>query len=91
MQYYEPFVERGDHDELVYHFNLVVDTDGKDPAMWYHVLPSQYPKSLNEIISDAFSYDYAFKDGSSAPTLSRQNFDLVNMEAGSEVLNDAGA
>ena len=90
-QYYNPFVEKGDHGELIYHYNIVLDTDGKDPGVWYHVLPSQYPKSLSDIISDAFNYDYTFKDGTPAPNLNREDFNLVNVEAGAEVLNDPGA
>lgn len=91
MQYYKPFVERGEHGELVYHYNIVIDAEGINPGVWNHVLLGQYPKSLNEIISDAFNYGYTFNDGTSAPSLNRQNFSLVNIEAGAEVLNDSGA
>lgn len=48
-------------------------------------------ESLNDIISDAFSHDCAFNDGIPAPSLNRENFNLVNMEAGAEVLNDVEA
>jgi hypothetical protein len=90
-QYYKPYAERGDNGEIVYHYNIVLDIDGKNPGVWYHVLPSQYPKGLNQIISDAFSYGYEFEDDTSAPTLQKENFNLVDIEAGAEVFNDAGA
>lgn len=65
--------------------------DGKNPGVWYHPSATEYPKSLNQIISDAFSYDYTFKDGTSAPTQDIENFNLVDIEAGAEVWNDIGA
>jgi hypothetical protein len=91
VQYYEPFAQKLDNGQLVYYYNVVIDVDGKNPGVWYHLLPTKYPKSLDHIISDAFSYDYRFKDGIPAPSLERQNFNLVDIEAGAEVWNDIGA
>ena len=58
--------------------------------MWYDLSPTQYPKNLDQIIFDAFSYNYTFNDGTHAPTIMRQNFNLVDIEAGAEVWNDIG-
>jgi hypothetical protein len=46
---------------------------------------------LIRLYPDAFSYDYKFKDGTYAPNITRQNFNLVDIEAGAEVWNDIGA
>jgi hypothetical protein len=90
-QYYEPFAQKGDNGRIVYFYNIVIDIEGRNPEVWYHLLPTQYPKSLDQIISDAFNYDYKFKDGTYAPNIMRQNFNLVDIEAGAEVWNDIGA
>ncbi len=63
----------------------------KIPGVWYHLLPTQYPKSIDQIISEAFSYNYTFNDRTHAPSLNRQNFDLVDIEAGADVWNYIGA
>lgn len=88
VQYYKPFAQREDNGQIVYYYNIVLDVDGKNPGVWYDLLPTQYPKSLDQIISDAFSYNYTFDDGTHAPSIMRQNFNLVNIEAGAEVWND---
>jgi hypothetical protein len=90
-QYYEPFAQKGDNGQIVYFYNIVIDTEGRNPGVWYHLLPTQYPKSLDQIISDAFSYSYTFHDGTYAPNIMRQNFNLVDIEAGAEVWSDIGA
>jgi hypothetical protein len=91
VQYYRPFAQEIGEGQLVYYYNIVGDTDGEKPWMWYHISPTEYPKTLDEIISDAFKYDYAFNDGTHAPSLDIQDFNLVNIEAGVEVWNDIGA
>ena len=90
VQYYKPFAQREDNGQLVYYYNIVLDIDGKNPRVWYDLSPTQYPKSLDQIISDAFSYNYTFNDGTHAPGIMRQNFNLVDIEAGAEVWNDVG-
>ena len=90
VQYYKPYAEIGDTGEIVYDYSIVMDTDGKNAGVWYQPLPSEYPKSLNQIISDAFSYDYAFEDGTPAPILKAENFNLVELEEGAEVWNYVG-
>lgn len=90
VQYYKPFAQREENGQLVYYYNIVLDVDGKNPRVWYDLLPAQYPKSLDQIISDAFSYNYTFNDGTHAPGIMRQNFNLVDIEAGAEVWNDVG-
>jgi hypothetical protein len=55
------------------------------------LVANSIPKSLDQIISDAFSYNYTFHDGTYAPSIMRQNFNLVDIEAGAEVWNDIGA
>jgi hypothetical protein len=91
VQYYKPYAERKNNGQLVYYYNIVIDVDGKDPGVWYNLSSTQYPKSLDQIIYDAFSYNYAFNDGSHAPTIMRHNFNLVDIEAGAEVWNDIEA
>jgi hypothetical protein len=91
VQYYKPFAQREDNGQIIYYYNIVLDVDGKNPGVWYYLLPTQYPKSLDQIISEAFSYNYTFNDGTDAPSLDRQNFNLVDIEAGAEVWNGMGA
>ena len=90
VQYYKPFAQREDNGQLVYYYNIVLDVDGKNPRVWYDLSATQYPKNLDQIISDAFSYNYTFNDGTHAPAIMRQNFNLVDIEAGAEVWNDVG-
>jgi len=91
VQYYKPFAQREDNGQLVYYYNIVLDIDAKNPGVWHQLLPTQYPKSLDQIIYDAFSYNYTFNDGTHAPSVDRQNFNLVDIEAGAEVWNDIEA
>jgi hypothetical protein len=91
VQYYKPFAQKEDNGLLVYYYNVVLDVDGKNPGVWYDLSPTQYHKSLDQIISDAFNYNYTFHDGTYAPRIMRQNFNLVDTEAGAEVWNDIGA
>jgi hypothetical protein len=90
-QYYQPFAQKDGNGQITYYYNVVLDTEGNNPGVWYHPLSTQFPKSLDQIVSDAFSYDYTFKDGTSAPSIMRQNFNLTDIEAGAEVWNDVEA
>jgi hypothetical protein len=91
VQYFRPYAEKNnDNGQTIYYYNIVLDTDGKNPMVWY-APSSQYNKSIKEIINDAFSYSYKSLNNEKIDTPIKSNYKLVDVEMGAEVWNDVGA
>jgi hypothetical protein len=90
-QYYQPFAEKNkDNGQTIYYYNIVLDTDAKNPMTWY-APSSQYSKTIKEIINDAFTYNYKLRNGDNADIPIKANYKLVDIEAGGEIWNDIGS
>jgi len=90
-QYYRPFAERNrENGQVTYFYSSVLDTDGKNPMVWYSP-SSQYTKTLKDIINDAFTYNYKLQGENTTSTPVKSNYKLVDLEAGAEVSNAVNA
>lgn len=88
QQYYKPYGEPNPDfpEQIVYRYNYVVDNNGTTEEEWRNS-----SIRIDDIIDDAFNYNYEFFNGTQAGKSSRSNYQLVNIEAGAEVWNDEGA
>jgi hypothetical protein len=82
--FFPPFA-RTHNGQTLYLYNVVVDTDGKNPEQWYETQPI----SINKFIQDAFSYDeYETSDGEEQDKPIMSDYELIDIEAGVEIWNE---